>query len=35
MIDTTRDSLDEAADRIVRYLAERNTIRGVGLDFTI
>jgi bifunctional enzyme CysN/CysC len=34
-IDTTQDSPEAAADRIVRYLAEKGSIREVGIDFSI
>ena len=34
-IDTTQESSAAAADRIVRYLAEKRSIREVGLDFSI
>jgi bifunctional enzyme CysN/CysC len=34
-IDTTRESQEAAADRIVRYLAEKDSIRDLGMDFSI
>jgi bifunctional enzyme CysN/CysC len=34
-IDTTNVSAEDAADRIVRYLAESGAIRAAGLDFAI
>lgn len=34
-IDTTQMSAEQAAERIVRYLAECDSIRGLGLDFSI
>ena len=35
VIDTTQMSPEVAADRIVRYLSERESIREVGVDFSI
>ncbi|MSQ93417.1 MAG: sulfate adenylyltransferase subunit CysN [Gemmataceae bacterium] len=35
MIDTTLDSVEAAADRIVRYLAQKGSVREVGVDFSI
>jgi bifunctional enzyme CysN/CysC len=35
LLDTTHVTLEEAADRIVWYLAERGVIRNAGLDFSI
>ena len=35
MIDTTMDSAEAAADRIVHYLAEKGSVREVGMDFSI
>jgi bifunctional enzyme CysN/CysC len=35
ILDTTQLSAEQAADRIVRYLSERESIREVGLDFSI
>jgi bifunctional enzyme CysN/CysC len=35
VLDTTEDSAEIAADRIVRYLAEHGMIRNAGMDFSI
>jgi bifunctional enzyme CysN/CysC len=34
-IDTTQDTPEDAANRIVRYLVERGSIRDAGIDFSI
>ena len=35
IVDTTNDAPEVAADRIARYLAEKGSIREVGMDFSI